>query len=59
VVKGSANRIVDVISEDFGSRSRHETLMAEVLTVCTSIRHASRHLPRWMSTKHVSVNLEL
>jgi coniferyl-aldehyde dehydrogenase len=48
-----------VISEDIGSRSRHETLMAEVLTVCTSIRHASRHLPRWMSTKHVSVNLEL
>ena len=38
VVKGSANRIADVISEDFGSRSRHETFMAEVLTVCASIR---------------------
>jgi coniferyl-aldehyde dehydrogenase len=58
-VKDSANRIADVISEDFGSRSRHESLMAEVMTVCASIRHASRQLPRWMSPKHVSVNLEL
>jgi coniferyl-aldehyde dehydrogenase len=58
-VKASANRIADVISEDFGSRSRHESLMAEVLSVCTAIRHTSHHLPRWMSPRHVSVNLEL
>jgi coniferyl-aldehyde dehydrogenase len=58
-VKTSANRIVGVISADFGSRSRHESLMAEVLTVCASIRHASHQLPCWMRSKHVSVNLEL
>jgi coniferyl-aldehyde dehydrogenase len=58
-VKASANRIADVISADFRNRSRHESLMAEVLTVCTSIRHASRHLPRWMSPRRVSVGLEL
>jgi coniferyl-aldehyde dehydrogenase len=57
--KASANRIADVISADFGSRSRHESLMAEVLTVCASIRHASHLLPYWMRSKHVSVNLEL
>jgi coniferyl-aldehyde dehydrogenase len=33
--------------------------MAEVLTVCASVRHASHQLPRWMKSKHVSVNLEL
>jgi coniferyl-aldehyde dehydrogenase len=58
-VKESANRIADVISADFGSRSHHESLLAEVLTVCTSIRHPSRHLPRWMRPKRVSVGLEL
>jgi len=58
-IQASANRIADVISDDFGSRSRHERLMAEVLSVCAAIRHASHHLPRWMRPKHVSVNLEL
>jgi coniferyl-aldehyde dehydrogenase len=58
-IKASANRIADVISADFGSRSRHESLMAEVLTVCAAIRHASHWLPRWMRPKRVSVNLEL
>ena len=45
-VKDSADHIADVISADFGSRSRHESLLAEVLVVCASIRHALRHLPR-------------
>jgi len=42
-VKASANRVADVISADFGSRSRHETLMAEVLTVCASMRRTGYH----------------
>ena len=52
-IKQSANRIADVISADFGGRSHHESLLAEVLTVCTSIRHASRHLRQWMRPKRV------
>jgi hypothetical protein len=48
--------IADVISADFGSRSRHESLMAEVLTVCASIRDALHRLPRWMRSRRVSVN---
>jgi coniferyl-aldehyde dehydrogenase len=58
-VKASATRIADVISEDFGNRSRHESLLAEVLTVCTSIRNASHYLRRWMTPRRVSVNIEL
>jgi len=57
-VKDSAGRIADVISADFGSRSRHESLLAEVLVVCASIRHALRHLPSWMRPKRVPVSLE-
>ena len=58
-VKDSADRIADVISADFGSRSRHESLLAEVLVVCASIRHALRHLPSWMKPKRVPVSFEL
>ena len=58
-VKNSADRIADVISSDFGSRSRHESSLAEVLVVCGSIRHAVRHLPNWMRPRRVPVSLEL
>jgi coniferyl-aldehyde dehydrogenase len=36
------------ISADYGHRSRHETLMAEVFPVVDGISHALRHLRRWM-----------
>jgi coniferyl-aldehyde dehydrogenase len=57
-IKDSAGRIADVISSDFGSRSRQESLLAEVFVVCASIRHALRHLPNWMRPKRVAVRLE-
>src|SRR5271167_847362 len=58
-IKDSADRIVDVISLDFGNRSRHESLLAEVFATRAAIRHALRHLACWMRPKRVSVSLEL
>ncbi|HEX7968942.1 MAG TPA: coniferyl aldehyde dehydrogenase [Stellaceae bacterium] len=58
-VKGNAERIAQVISSDFGNRSRHETVLAEVFTTLSSLRHASRKLATWMKPKRVSVGLEL
>ena len=40
--------IAKTISEDFGNRSPHETLLAEVLTSLDTVRHARKHLKRWM-----------
>jgi acyl-CoA reductase-like NAD-dependent aldehyde dehydrogenase len=40
--------IVKAIGEDFGNRSAHETMLAEVLTSLDSVRHARKHLRRWM-----------
>ncbi len=40
--------IAAAISADFGHRSRHETLMVEVMVTAGTIRHAIRHLRRWM-----------
>ena len=42
------------ISADFGHRSRHETQFAEALVVEASIKHALRHLARWMKPRRVS-----
>jgi coniferyl-aldehyde dehydrogenase len=41
--------IVRAISEDFGHRSRHETLIAEIFVTLQSIEHTRDHLAEWMS----------
>jgi coniferyl-aldehyde dehydrogenase len=38
--------IAKAISEDFGNRSPHETLLAEVLTSLDTVRHARKHSQR-------------
>ena len=40
--------LVSAVSEDFGNRSRDETLFAEILPCLQSIDHVTRHLRRWM-----------
>ncbi|MEN3952057.1 coniferyl aldehyde dehydrogenase [Iodidimonas sp. SYSU 1G8] len=38
----------EVLSEDFGNRSRHETLLAETMATVMSLKHAKKHLASWM-----------
>ncbi len=40
--------LCDAISADYGHRSSHETLLAEVFPVVSGIDYALRHLRRWM-----------
>jgi len=58
-VRERAEDIARAISEDFGNRSRHETLLAEIFTSLAGIRHAMKHLPHWMRPRRVSVSAEL
>jgi coniferyl-aldehyde dehydrogenase len=58
-IRAQADAIADVISADFGNRSRQESLIAEIFTLLASIRHTSKHLGRWMRPKRVSVSAEL
>ena len=43
--------IAEAISRDFGNRSRHESLVAEVFIVVGAIKHAKTHLREWMETE--------
>ena len=58
-LRDKAESIATAISADFGNRSRHESLVAEIFTALVGIRHASKHLPQWMRPKRVSVAPEL
>src|ERR1700722_3820152 len=40
--------IADAISRDFGNRSRHESMVAEIFLVAAAIKHARANLRDWM-----------
>jgi coniferyl-aldehyde dehydrogenase len=40
--------VATAVDQDFGHRSRHETLMAETFVTVASIKHMIRHLASWM-----------
>ncbi len=54
-VKARLEEMVDAISADFGGRSRHETLIADGMTVLGEIDHLLRHLRGWMRPRRVGV----
>jgi coniferyl-aldehyde dehydrogenase len=39
------------IDADFGGRSRHETLVAEVFVIVAAVKHAIRHVGGWMKMR--------
>jgi len=51
-------RLKQAISADFGHRSAVETTWAETLVMFSEIRHAAKHLKRWMAPRRVATTLE-
>ena len=47
--------IVEAIGRDFGHRSRHESLIADVFFILSSIKHAKTHLRDWMEPEEREV----
>ena len=47
--------MADTVAADFGHRSRHESLIADGMTVLNEIDHLASHLRRWMKPKRVGV----
>lgn len=55
-VRENQRDLCDAISADYGHRSRHETLLAEVFPVVGGIDYALRHLRRWMKPQRRHVD---
>ena len=54
-LKSRLPEMADTVAADFGHRSRHETLIADGMTVLNEIDHLASHLRRWMKPKRVGV----
>lgn len=55
-VRRYSDELVKAISADFGRRSRHESLLAEVMISLEEIGHVRRNLRSWMRPRRSSVN---
>lgn len=51
--------IIEAISQDYGNRSRHESLFAEMITAGDAINHALRHLRSWMKVQRRKVDVAM
>ena len=54
-LKRRLEEMAETIATDFGQRSRHESLIADGMTVLNEIDHLRSHLRRWMKPKRVGV----
>jgi coniferyl-aldehyde dehydrogenase len=56
LISENKDAMTDAVSVDYGHRSRHETMLTEISPLLASIRHAIRHLGRWMRAEHRHVD---
>lgn len=52
-LRARQDELLHAVSEDFGGRAHEETLMLELFPLYDQIRHARRHLARWMRRRRV------
>lgn len=48
MINENRDAILDAISEDYGNRSRHESLFAEIIAVTDGIKDILKNLKKWM-----------
>lgn len=61
LLNDNVDAIVDAINQDYGNRSKHETLFAEVISVSDGINDTIKHLKKWMKVqkRHVDKSMYL
>ncbi len=61
MLNDNREEIIEAINTDYGNRSRHETLFAEVISVTDGINDSIKHLKKWMKVqkRHVDKSMFL
>jgi acyl-CoA reductase-like NAD-dependent aldehyde dehydrogenase len=57
LLRDNAAAIAAAIARDFGHRSHHETRLLEIFPSLEAVKHARRHLRRWMRPQRRAVSL--
>jgi len=59
LVSENSEALIDAINQDYGNRSRHESLLAEIIVVLDGIHFALKHLKRWMKTQNREIDFAI
>ncbi len=51
--------LIDAINRDYGNRSRHETLMAEIIVVMDGLNFALKHLKKWSRVQRREIDFSV
>ena len=56
-VVDNRDAILDAISNDYGNRSRHESLFAEIFSIIDGVGHTLKQLKQWMKpqSRHIDI----
>ncbi len=56
MINENREAIIEAINQDYGNRSRHETLFAEIITVTDGINSTIKDLKKWMKVQRRHVD---
>ncbi|WP_109440485.1 coniferyl aldehyde dehydrogenase [Acinetobacter haemolyticus] len=56
LVTNHCDEIIEAINQDYGNRSRHETLLAEIITATDDINNNIKNLKKWTRVQKRKVN---
>jgi coniferyl-aldehyde dehydrogenase len=59
MISENSDALIDAINEDYGNRSRHETLLAEIILTLDGINFAIKNLKRWMKTQRRKIDFTM
>ena len=59
MIRDHADRFCDALSEDFGHRSREQTMMTDIAGSISPIKHALKHMDRWAKREKRPVQFPL
>lgn len=57
--QSNEKRIIDAVNTDFSNRSRHETLVAEIIVSVSAAKAVKHNLKRWMRPRSVATPLHM
>jgi coniferyl-aldehyde dehydrogenase len=58
-IESNETRIVEAVNADFSNRSRHETIVADIIVSVSAAKAARQHLAHWMRARRVATPIHM
>ena len=59
LINNHREELIDAVNRDYGNRSRHETLLAEIITATDDMNSSIKHLKKWNKVQKRKVDLSI